>query len=388
MPWTLATAPDMRLDFIAAYRKNFFPIAELCRRFGVSRKTGYKWIRRFEEEGPAGLLDRPHTTFSCPHATPEHVREALLALRRKHPTWGAEKLLVLLERAHPDWTLPAISTAHEILKRHGLVKRRRRRPSFIHPGQPFAAPERPNAVWTTDFKGQFKTRDQRYCYPLTVLDLYSRFLLDCHACPSPSFRYARPVFERLFREFGLPDRMRSDNGAPFAAYSRGRLSQLSIWWIRLGILPELIQPASPQQNGAHERMHKTLKQEATHPPEKSLRAQQRRFHDFRTTYNTIRPHQALHQLTPADVYEPSPRPYPGKLPQIEYPGHFEVRRVAANSSIRWKNRCVSISAVLASEYVGLEAIDNSIWQVYFGPVRLGYLDERTFTISDQLMVVD
>jgi putative transposase len=382
MPWTQASAPDMRLQFIADYHRSLFSFADLCRRYGISRKTGYKWVERYQREGPTGLLDRTHRTRACPHATPAPVCDALLELRRKFPTWGAEKLLTLLSEAQPSWPLPSISTAHEILKRGGLVKRRRRRTHFDHPGRPATVATEPNAIWTTDFKGEFRNRDHRYCYPLTVLDLYSRFLLDCRALPNTSARLSRPVFEKLFREYGLPLRIRSDNGSPFAAHSRGRLSRLSVWWVRLGIVPELIQPAKPQQNGAHERMHRTLKGEATRPPKKNLRAQQRRFDEFRNTYNTVRPHKALHQKRPANLYQPSPRPFPKRLPPLEYPDHFEVRRVSANSCIRWKGQALSVSAVLAGEHVALEAVDNDLWDLYFGPVRLGRLDDRTFTITD------
>jgi len=382
MPWTQASAPDMRLQFIADYQNTLFSFADLCRRYGISRKTGYKWLERYEREGPAGLLDRTHRTRACPHATPAHVRDALLELRRKHPTWGAEKLLTLLGEAQPSWPLPSCSTAHEILKRHGLVKRRRRRPHFAAAPPPTSTAHEPNAIWTTDFKGQFRNRDHRYCYPLTVLDLHSRFLLDCRALPNTSTLAVKPVFERLFRTYGLPLRIRSDNGTPFAAYSRARLSRLSVWWVRLGILPDRIQPAHPQQNGAHERMHRTLKADATQPPERNLRAQQRRFDAFRLTYNTVRPHKALDLRKPTDLYKPSPRPYPNHLPPIEYPDHFEKRRVAGNSCIRWKGHVISISAVLAGEFIGLEAIDNDRWQIYFGPVRLGRLNERTLSIED------
>jgi len=382
MPWTQTSAPDMRLQFISDYQRDLFSFAELCRRHCISRKTGYKWRDRYESQGPEALVDRSHQTRTCPHATPDCVRDALLELRRRHPTWGAEKLLVLLGRAHPSWTLPACSTAHEILKHNGLVRRRRRRSHFAHPGRTTAQAHEPNDIWTTDFKGEFHTGDRRYCYPLTVLDLHSRFLLDCHACSTTSSRIARPVFERIFREYGLPLRIRSDNGTPFAAHSRARLSRLSVWWVRLGILPDLIQPAHPEQNGAHERMHRTLKEEATRPPQRNAHAQQRRFDDFRSTYNTIRPHQSLGLRTPAELYHPSPRQFPRRLPPLEYPDHFEIRRVASNSCFRYKGRILSLSAVLAGQDIGLEAIDNGLWQIYFGPLSIARLDERSFTISD------
>jgi transposase InsO family protein len=372
----------MRIQFIADYRRGLFSFAELCRRYGVSRKTGYKWVERYELEGAAGLDDRSHRTRQCPHATTMRVQEALLEERRRHPTWGAEKLLILLRRAHPLWRLPSCSTAHEILKRHGMVTRRRRHAHFAHPGQALVPANEPNAVWTTDFKGEFRTRDRVYCYPLTILDLHSRFLIECKGCLNTSYRSVRPCFERRFREFGLPLYLRSDNGAPFAAHSRGRLTRFSVWLIHLGVIPQLIEPAQPQQNGAHERMHRTLKSDATRPPERNCSAQQRRFNEFRTTYNTIRPHQSLDQRTPAELYQPSPRSFPRRLPTVEYPEHFDVRRVSLAGTIRWKGRFISVSSVLGHENIGLEAIDNGIWALYFGPVRLGTLDERTFTVTD------
>ena len=382
MPWTQSSATDMRIQFIADYRRGHFSFAELCSRYGISRKTGYKWVERYELEGPGGLVDRAHRTQHCPHTTPRRVQEALLEERRHHPTWGAEKLLTLVGRAHPRWRLPSCSTAHEILKRHGLVKRRRRRAHFAHPGHVLAQPTEPNVVWTTDFKGEFRTRDRIYCYPLTILDLHSRYLIECRGCLNTAYLSVRPWFERCFREYGLPLFLRSDNGSPFAAHSRGRLTRFSIWLIHLNVIPQLIEPAKPQQNGAHERMHRTLKDETTHPPERTCAAQQRRFNEFRCTYNTIRPHKSLDQRTPAELYQPSPRPFPRRLPQIEYPEHFDVRRVSLAGTIRWKGRFLSVSSVLGHEYVGLEAIDNGIWALYFGPVRLGTLDERTFQITD------
>jgi hypothetical protein len=244
--------------------------------------------------------------------------------------------------------------------------------------------DRPNAVWTTDFKGEFKTLDGYYCYPLTVVDGFSRFLLGCQGLYSTSYEASKPVFVRLFKEFGLPNIIRSDNGVPFATTAIARLSKLSVWWIRLGIFPELIEPAHPQQNGRHERMHRTLKEETTHPPAANQRAQQRKFNDFRYEYNHLRPHEAIGLKPPASLYVPSNRPYPKKLPPIEYPDHFEVRYVSGNGGIRWRSRWVNVSKTLFKQYVGLEEIDNGLWSVYFGPIELGRLDEKDFRIEDIL----
>jgi hypothetical protein len=238
----------------------------------------------------------------------------------------------------------------------------------------------PNAVWTADFKGQFKTGDGQYCYPLTVVDGYSRYLLACHALPGTLLAPTRVTFERLFREYGLPERIRTDNGVPFATCALGRLSQLSAWWIRLGITPELIEPAHPEQNGRHERFHKTLKADATRPPAATRAAQQRRFTRFRQEYNTERPHEALGQHPPGALYTPSARPYPHRLPPLVYPAHYEVRLVSANGGVRWRSGWVNCSHVLAGEYIGLAEVADGIWATYFGPMLLGRFHERTGTI--------
>jgi len=240
----------------------------------------------------------------------------------------------------------------------------------------------PNGTWTADFKGQFKTRNGVYCYPLTIVDGFSRYLLACQGLLSTAIVLARPIFLRLFQEYGLPEIIRTDNGVPFATTALGRLSTLSVWWIRLGILPELIAPASPQQNGRHERMHRTLKAEATRPPSGNLQAQQTRVNRFRQEYNEERPHEALGQETPASVYRPSGRALPRRLAPLEYPGHFEVRLVSRNSGIRWQKHWVCVTHTLAGEYVGLEEVGEGLWDVYFGPLKLGRMNERILRIED------
>jgi putative transposase len=240
-----------------------------------------------------------------------------------------------------------------------------------------------NGVWTADFKGHFRTRDGYYCYPLTVVDGYSRFLLGCQSLLSTRIELAKPVFRRLFLEYGLPRIIRTDNGVPFATTALGRLSTLSVWWIRLGIRPELIEPAHPQQNGRHERMHRTLKAEATRPPCANRGAQQARFNRFRAEYNDVRPHEAIGQQVPASLYTPSPRRLPDKLPALEYPTHFEVRLVSNNGGIRWSCEWVNVTHTLGGEYVGLEEVGDGLWDVYFGPLKLGRMDERTKRIEDK-----
>jgi transposase InsO family protein len=373
---------DQRTQFIADHLRETQTITELCDRYGVSRKTGYKWIDRYLRLGPAGLEERSRRPHRAPNQTADEIVAAILEARHRHPVWGGKKLRALLERRHPRWTLPGRSTVCDILSRHGLVPTRRQRRRLGHPGKPTTIMGAPNAVWCADYKGQFKTGDGRYCYPLTVTDGFSRYLLGCQGLSSTKAAEAQPVFTRLFNEYGLPLRIRTDNGVPFATTTLARLSTLSAWWVRLGILPEFIEPGRPDQNGRHERMHRTLKAATTRPAAGSLGAQQRRFNAFREEFNHERPHEALDQQTPATCYHPSPRPMPDRLPPLEYPDRFEVRYVSANGGIRWNRRWVNVSTVCVGEYVGLEEIDDGIWNVYFGPLRLGRLLERHLRIED------
>jgi transposase InsO family protein len=373
---------DQKTQFIADYLRRTLSLTELCELYSVSRKTGYKWIDRYLKAGPSGLEDRSHKPCSSPNQTPQHVVEAIIEVRCRHPSWGAKKLLSILQQRHPSWSLPGRSTVCDILHRHGLVPKKRHPRHIGHPGKPTTLIAAPNDVWSADFKGQFKTGDGLYCYPLTVADGYSRLLLGCQALSSTRVAEAKPVFTRLFKEFGLPKRIRTDNGVPFATNTLGRLSQLSAWWVRLGIFPEFIEPGKPQQNGRHERMHRTLKAETTRPPARTRRAQQRRFDRFRQEFNSERPHEALDMQSPASRYEASPREMPSKLPPLEYPDRFEVRYVSANGGIRWHHRWVNVSHVCVGEYVGLEEIADGIWNVYFGPLKLGRLLERHMRIED------
>lgn len=383
MPWRETSPMDQRTQFIADYLRESFSITELCELYGVSRKTGYKWIERYVRLGPTGLDERSRQPHHSPNATPLEIVSIILEARRRHPSWGAKKLLTLLSKRYPRRAFPGRSTVCDILTRHGLVPKRRARRRIGHPGQPTSLILAPNDVWSADYKGQFKTGDGRYCYPLTVADGFSRYLLGCQALPSTAVAEARPVFTRLFQEYGLPRRIRTDNGVPFATHTLARLSRLSAWWVRLGILPKFIEPGKPQQNGRHERMHRTLKAETTRPPAATLPAQQRKFNRFREEFNDERPHEALDMHTPASRYAPSPRPMPEKLPPLDYPDRFEVRYVSANGGIRWNRQWVNVSTTCVGEYVGLEEIDDGVWNVYFGPLRLGRLLERHMRIEDE-----
>ncbi len=380
MTWKQVLPMDEKVRFISDYLNGVFSFTELCARYGISRKTGYKWVDRYVEGGAGALEDRPRTPRSSPRRTPAETEQAILEIRRKHPTWGGAKILVMLERRRHPGPLPCRSTVAEILKRHGCIAPARSSRRRAHPGPPTTEAKAPNQLWSADFKGQFKTRDGRYCYPLTVTDAFSRSILSIRGMLSPITALTKQEFQRLFRNYGLPERIRTDNGTPFASTALGRLSQLSVWWIRLGIVPELIEPGKPQQNGRHERMHRTLKAETTRPPEADLAAQQQRFERFRHEFNVVRPHEALGQATPASRYTPSPRKLSALKKSLDYPGHYEQRLVSANGGIRWRNDWVNVTRLLAGNFVGLEELDDGLWEVYYGPVRLGRLDEGIMRI--------
>lgn len=366
--------PAFREAFVDAWERYEGPFVEFCAARGVSRETGYTWLDRFRREGLVGLHAKSSAPLTCPHATPDDIQELVVAARRIKPHWGARKLVPWIAAQQPEIVLPAPSTITEILRRHGLIEPRRRRKRTPPYTQPFAAIASPNDTWSVDFKGQFRTADGRWCYPLTLTDNFSRYLLRCDAYDSPAELGARKSCESAFREHGLPSVIRSDNGTPFASTAPGGLSQLSAWWVRLGIRPERIPPASPAQNGRHERMHRTLKAEATDPPRANLALQQRAFYAFRHEYNTERPHEALGQVPPATLYRTSLRPYPRKLPELTYPAGFDLRKVGYSGHIKWRGRSVFLTEVLRGEYVGLTPTDDLMWDVFFGPIRLGAIN--------------
>ena len=380
MPWLETVPMQERERFVADHRRGLFPMTELCARYGVSRKTGYKWLARFDADGRAGLRDRSRAPRRCPHRISDEVAELLCAARGSHPAGGPAKLLQWLGARHPELAWPAVSTAGDLLARRGLVKKRRRRRPHQHPGVVPIRTAAPNDLWTADFKGHFRTRDGIYCYPLTIADQHTRYLLACQGLRCTKGVGVRGVFEWAFRAYGLPAAIRTDNGVPFATTGIHGLSQLNVWWLRLGIQHQRIRPASPQQNGAHERMHKTLKAEAIRPPRATLAAQQRAFNDFRQLFNEERPHTALGGRPPASWYEASPRPYPEQLPALEYPGHFLVKRVTNAGTFRFKDRLLFIANALKQHHIGLEEIDDGVWSIYLGTVLLARLDERDHII--------
>lgn len=382
MPWKETSTMDAKVAFILDWNSQKYQMTELCARYGVSRKTAYKWVNRYLEHGPDGLWECSHAPQRAANRTPDEVEQAIVQCRLRHPSWGPKKLLWTLQKRQPQLELPSRTTVAEILKRNDLVLAKKRPRPVGHPGRPSMAVNKPNDCWSVDFKGQFRTGDGVYCYPLTVTDNHSRYLLACQGLPGTLLEPTQAMLTKVFKEYGLPSRLRSDNGAPFAAYTLGRLSRLSVWLLKLGVMPELIEPGKPQQNGRHERMHRTLKDETLKPPAANARVQQRKFNVWRREFNEDRPHEAHDGLTPHDVHVTSSRRMPSKLLAPEYPDRFEVRYVSANGGMRWYKKWVNVSSVLIGEYVGLEEVDDGQWDVYFANYRLGRLNERFMRIED------
>lgn len=373
MPWKETCAMKERLQLVSLYETGTYTVTDLAQHFRVSRKTVHKWLGRFADEGVSGLDERSRAPHRRPKATPTSVVLAVVRAKEAHPTWGPAKL-----RPSPDeapeiaeaW--PAVSTCGRILGLHGLVTRRKRRRRTIPWSHPFLGANRPNDVWCADFKGWVRTDDGVRCDPLTISDACTRMLLCCDILTTPDYAHVRPAFERIFREYGLPLAIRTDNGPPFASVGAGALSPLAVWWVKLGIVPERIEPGHPEQNGRHERMHRTLKQEVMNPPAATPQAQQEACDGFLSVYNTVRPHQALGQVPPATLHVPSPRPYPERLGDVQYPPLTEVRRVRSNGQIKWRGELVFVSEALVGEMVGITEHVHS-WQVSFSSIPLGFL---------------
>jgi transposase InsO family protein len=411
MPWKGVTVREQRQRFLEDYRLNYYSITELAERFGISRKTAHthpghhgKWINRYKEHGQRGFHERSRRPHSCPFQTEAAIVGELVALRRQHPRWGARKLLNLMHRRDPRRELPSASTGARILAREGLAKPRRRH-RRAHPGCPKSQPQGPNDIclhlrrkhrWAADYKGQFRLKNGNYCFPLTVSDLSSRYLLGCDAHPAISLEKSFRHFigdrssKGLFATYGLPQRIRTDNGVPFASNALARLSQLSVWFtesastfgIKLDIYPELIEPGKPQQNGVHERMHRTLKQEATIPPASSLRGQQRKLDRFREEFNGERPHEALGMKRPGEVYRVSSRVMPKRIKPYDYPAHYLVRKVSRAGTIRVLRRQIFVSNTLQESYVCLEEVDDGVYDLYYCFYQIGRYDLKTNRIHD------
>lgn len=373
MPWQKACPMSERMKFVAASDESEESFAAQCRAFGISRKTGYKWLERFEKEGPAGLEDRAPVAARHPKQTPAEIVDRLVNLRKEHPLWGPKKLKAWLAENEPKKTWPATSTIGELLNANGLIRPRRRRlrvPLNPNPLDPCAGP---NDVWCTDYKGHFLLGDGTRCHPLTITDAHSRYLLKCEGMVSENVELARPCFELAFREFGLPKKIRSDNGQPFASVAIGGLSPLSVWWIKLGIEPERIDPGKPQQNGQHERMHRTLKEHLL-PVAHKLTEQQRALDRFRHEFNDERPHEALGMKTPKSRYALSLRPFPSRLSSPQYPDGMQTRLVQEKGHISWAGHRIPLARFLAGEPVGLRETNDAIWELSYGPVLLGQID--------------
>jgi transposase InsO family protein len=367
---------NQRIKFIARHLLNEITFTSLCEEFGISRKTGYKWVKRYDGGGASALEERSRAPLTHPHAYSADIVNAVVAVRQEFPRWGARKLLALLRRRYPDVRFPEPSTVNDMLSKRGLlaVKGRSKQASSDYK-TPLRSYDAPNSVWCADFKGHFPVGGAR-CHPLTISDGYSRFLLECQALRQPRFPQAKLVFERVFRNYGLPDFIRTDNGPPFSSLAIAGLSELAVWWLRLGILPERILPGRPDQNGRHERMHRTLKAETATPAESSFARQQRRFNEFRQQYNFERPHEALGQRTPSELYKRSSKEFPSRLPEPEYPGHFVVERAYSNGHVRLEGISWYVSTSLKEELLGLEPLSDGRWCVHFAKLPLGILDPK------------
>jgi putative transposase len=370
---------DERLRFVARLLDGE-KMAALCREFGISRPTGYKFFNRYKDLGLEGLLDRTRRPYRHANRLPFQVERTIVTLRQEHPTWGAVKIREKLIREFPMVPTPAKSTVHAVLDRHGLIEKRKRR-RYKAEGTPLSYTSSPNGLWCADFKGEFMLGNRKYCYPLTVTDYSSRFLLACEGLESTQSTFAFAVFERVFKEYGLPQAIRTDNGIPFASPNAlFGLSRLSVWWLRLGINLERIKPGHPQQNGRHERLHLTLKKEATKPPSYNFLQQQRRFDGFIGVYNSERPHQALNGRYPAELYTPSARVYRAPDPP-QYPLHDRTVRITQCGRICLGKRKINLSIVFAGQFVGIREVDDKIWLVSFLDFDLGYFDEAAARVE-------
>jgi transposase InsO family protein len=372
MSWKEVDIVQLRKQFIEEYLgQHYANFTVLCDGYGISRKTGYKWQRRFMNGGFNNLVDKSSAPINTPNQTPDDICQLIIETKLSHPYWGPKKILDYLKRHEPSKTLPADSTAGLILDRVGLVKRRKKRWTVPANEQAFNDTQENNQVWGVDYKGQFKLGNGNFCYPLTITDNNARYLLRCKALRSTHRVDAQSVMEHTFREFGLPQAIRSDNGSPFASIAAGGISRLSKWWIQLGIRPERIKPGHPQQNGRHERMHKSLKEATTKPASYSEKGQQKQFDDFLHEFNFERSHEALGRKRPCEIYKPSPREYPEQLPEIIYDEGLHVRKVKRSGEIKWRNTHIYISQVLSHDFISLEEIDDDVWEIRYGFYRLG-----------------
>ena len=376
MPFKETCVADEKLRFIVEYLKGERTMTGLCERFGISREWGYELVRRYGADGPSGLEPRSRAPHRPGRVMPEAMASAVMELRQGRPSWGPKKLRAVLVRREPQMAWPAPSTIGELLRREGLSQPRRRRRTPLPLTRPFEPVRAPNDLWCIDFKGWFRTGDGQRCDPLTLTDADSRLLIDCRIV-EPTMEGVQPVVEAALREHGLPAAIRSDNGSPFAGNGAAGLTRLAVHWIKLGIRLERTDPAAPQQNGRHERMHGTLKAETARPPADTAGEQQARFDRFRADFNHNRPHEALGQETPASHFRPSPRPYPQRIDEPAYAPDQAVRRVRSNGEIKWGGDLIFVSEALIGEPVGVAETETGDWIVRFAEVPLGIIDRRT-----------
>jgi transposase InsO family protein len=382
MAWLETRVMDERIGFISEVLESDYSMTELCEAYDISRKTGYKWLRRYVESGAAGLLDLSRTPHHHPQAICEKVKADILSVKQRYPHWGPVKIDYKFRKEHPSWLhYPAISTIGLLLKKEGLVCSRKRRRRASPTETPLTNGKAANDVWTCDFKGHFKTGDGNRCNPLTINDHFSRYLLCCRHLDKMSHDAVKMQFERVLRQYGLPLVIRTDNGTPFSSRSLGGLSRLSIWWIRLGIHPERIEPARPDQNGRHERMHLTLKQYTACPPAATLRLQQERFDAFSDEYNNERPHESIDMQTPATLYTVSERNFPSRLADVEYGGDMKVRKVKLSGEIHLGGRAMFLSECLGGEYVGIEQMEEDKSRLWYCNYELCELDHKQWRIK-------
>lgn len=382
MPWKETGPMTERMKLILDHLSGDYGVSALSSKYEVSRKTVYKWIERYEEGGPGALVDQSRARHYQEHAVPEWIVERILLLKAKWPRWGAPKILAKLEEQIDEEYWPCESTVGNVLKRHGLTGKQRRRRRAVPSEGPLSHCKGVNELWCADFKGWFRTGDGGKCTPLTITDGHSRYLLRCQDLGEyTGGEIVKVQFESTFREYGMPDAIRTDNGPPFASVGLGGLTALAVWWLRLGIRLERITPGKPQQNGRHERMHRTLREETADPPRHTMRTQQKAFDDFRAEFNDERPHEALGQKPPGELYEPSERDYPERLPeQRGYPDEWEKRMVRKSGQMKWKGRDVRLSDALRGQQIGLKPVEEGVWGVYFEDFELGHFDERKMRV--------
>jgi putative transposase len=381
MSWNETCTMKERIKFILAYEADLLSFSDLCKDFQISRKTGYKWVKRYDTEGFKGLKNQSRAPLHHPNQLSEEIESQILDAKGKFPHWGPKKIInwLIQEYSHLEW--PAKSTAGDLLKRHGLVKPRKRRIRTPPYTKPFELCAEPNDVWSIDYKGNFILGDGQGCYPLTLTDNYSRYLLACDAFPAILGLDVKRTLMRLFREYGLPKAIKSDNGSPFSTRGLAGLSKLAVWWIKLGIVPERIKPGCPQENGRHERMHLTMKQEVATPPKRTMLLQQRALDDFQNEFNHQRPHEGIDNQRPAWLFTQSPRAYPEQIKQMEYDSNITTRKIRTNGTMKWNGNEIFVSETLTGERIGLIQVSDIEWEVQFSQLTVGIFNEKLLKVK-------